>query len=166
MFMGDTHFDVRVIPKHSKANTPTSFATVTEARDVLDSIFLSNYLFLRLVKIEPNHGNGKAYQQALSDRVQAWYYVNREFEAKNKGTLTTKDITGVSLLEIHYCCLYITIDISLDASQCFLEIPASSFLNIVTLVETLWRNKHSTARHHSDCLTIHLTWGSLDLCFM
>ncbi|KAE9370994.1 hypothetical protein N431DRAFT_409358 [Stipitochalara longipes BDJ] len=137
MFMADTHFDVRVIPKHFKEDMRTSLASVTEARDMLDAIFLSVYPFLHLVKKEPNHGMGKVYQQTLLNRLGAWYSLFRKFEGEGGLKLTAKEITGIRLLEIHYNCLSIMIDTSLDASPCFLDTPAPSFLHVVTLVETL-----------------------------
>jgi hypothetical protein len=60
-----------------------------------------------------------------------------EFQAESQVTFTAKDITGIQLLEIHYTCITIMIDTSLDTSKCFLETPTSSFLLIVDLIETL-----------------------------
>ena len=149
MFMADTHFDVRVIPKHSEEKERTSLASVTEARDTLDAIFLSVYPFLHLIKREPNHGMGKSYQQTLSNRLERWYQLLRKFEAESREKLTSKDITGIQLLEIHYTCLSVMIDTSLDASQCFLEPPASSFLHIVNVIETLLEQQSKSIRSDS-----------------
>jgi hypothetical protein len=163
MFMGDTHFDVRVIPKHSQADNPTSFASVTEARDVLDTVFLSVYPFLHLVKGEPDHNNGKIYQKTLLNRLQAWYHLFRELETKSQGKLTAKDITGIRLLEIHYTCLSIMIDTSLDPSQYFLETPASVFLQIVTLVENLLDQQTKSSSPFDNAPPFRLPHYSFDL---
>lgn len=93
MFMADTHFDVRVVPKYPKADTQTPFGSVTEARDILDIIFLSVYLFLHLVKREPRHDMGTIYQQSLSNSLKEWHHLFRQFEIERKEILTAQDVT-------------------------------------------------------------------------
>jgi hypothetical protein len=137
MFMGDTHFDLRVIPKLYKIEAPARFSTVTEARDALDGLFLAVYPFLHLTGREPNQSNGKIYQHTVSTQLQAWYHLFQGFVADNQHRFTPKDSTGIILLEIHHICLAIMIDTALDTSLYFQSTPASSFLRIISFVETL-----------------------------
>ncbi|KAN0095939.1 hypothetical protein V8E51_014744 [Hyaloscypha variabilis] len=163
MFMADTHFDVRVIPKYSTEKVRTSLASVTEARDALDALFLSVYPFLHLVKRDPNQNMGKVYQQTLSSQLQEWHQLFCEFQAESWVTFTAKDITGIQLLEIHYTCLTIMIDTSLDTSKCFLETPTSSFLRIVDLIETLLEQQTISSSNFDSRTTSRLPYYSFDL---
>jgi hypothetical protein len=163
MFMGDTHFDVRVIPKLYKIETPPVFSTVTEARDVLDCLFLAVYPFLHLTAREPNHNTGKIYQHTLSTQLQAWCHLFREFVAENQHRFTPKDFTGAILLEIHHICLTIMVDTALDTSLYFQSTPASSFLRIISLVETLLNQQTNSTSLFGQTPLARLPYYSFDL---
>jgi hypothetical protein len=163
MFMGDTHFDVRVIPKLDMIETPKAFFSVTGARDVLDSLFLAVYPFLHLTAGEPSHNNGKIYQHTLSTELQAWHHLFREFVAENQHQFTPKDSTGAILLEIHHICLTIMVDTALDTSLYFQRTPASSFLRIISLVETLLNQPTKSTSISSQAPLARLPYYSFDL---
>jgi hypothetical protein len=163
MFMGDTHFDVRVIPKLYNSETPAVFSTVTEARDVLDGLFLAVYPFLHLTGRELNYDSGKIYQLRLSTQLQAWYHLFQGFVAENRQQFTPKDSTGVILLEIHHVCLTIMVDTALDTSLYFQSTPASSFLRIISLVETLLNQPTKSTSISSQAPPAKLPYYSFDL---
>lgn len=137
MFLGDTHYDVELVPNLSNPETPTIFSTVIEARDMLDGLFLSTYRFLHLIAGIPDHSSGKLYQTQLLNELQEWNRLFREFIEAARGQFTQKDSTGVILLEIHYLSLSIMLDTALDKSKTFQRTPAPPFLRIISLVESL-----------------------------
>jgi hypothetical protein len=163
MFMGDTHFDVRVIPKLYNIETPVVFSTVTESRDVLDGLFLAVYPFLHLTGREPSYDSGKIYQHKLSTQLQEWYRLFQEFVAENRRRFTPKDSTGVILLEIHHICLTIMVDTALDTSLYFQSTPASSFLRIIRLVETLLNQPANSTPLFGQTPLARLPYYSFDL---
>jgi hypothetical protein len=129
---------------------------------VLDGLFLAVYPCLHLTAGEPNHNNGKIYQHTLSTQLQAWYHLFREFVAENQHRFTPKDSTGV-ILEIHHICLTIIVDTSLDTPLYFQSTPASSFLPIISLVETLLNQPTKSTSISSQAPLARLPYYSFDL---
>jgi hypothetical protein len=137
MFLADTHWDVRVIPKVHKIETPAAFSSLTEAKNWLDSLFLSAYPFLHLIAREPGHDQGKFYQSQLLNEISIWYRLFQRFVDDHQAKFTPKDSLGAVLLDIHSNSLSLMVDTALDKSKTFRDTPASRFLRIITLVESL-----------------------------
>lgn len=140
MFLGDTHYDISIIPKPFEIETLAILSSVAEARDLLDSLFLSAYGFLHLLSTKPpSHASGaiELYQTRLLNELQNWYRLFREFVEVTEGHFTTKESLGVILLEIHYVSLLIMLETALDKSKTFWSTSTSPFLRITNLVESL-----------------------------
>jgi hypothetical protein len=137
MFLADTHWDVGVIPKVHKIETPAAFSTLTEAKVRLDSLFLTAYPFLHLIAREPGHDRGKFYHSQLLNEISIWYRLFQLFVNENQAKFTPKDSLGAILLEIHSNSLSVMLDTALDKSKTFRNTSAPRFLRIVTLVESL-----------------------------
>jgi hypothetical protein len=137
MFLGDTHWDVRLIPKVHKIETPAAFSTLTEAKDRLDSLFLSAYPFLHLIAREPGHDRGKFYQSQLLNEISIWYRLFQRFVDDYQAKFTPKDSLRAILLEIHSSSLSVMVDTALGKCKTFRNAPAPRFLRIITLVEGL-----------------------------
>jgi hypothetical protein len=165
LFLGDTHYAVGVIPKLIEVEPSTAFSSVAEARDLLDSIFLSSYGFL-----QPIYANSydsyeveKLRQTQLLNRLQNWYGLFREFVQATQGQLNTKNSAGVILLEIHYVSLVIMLDTALDKSKTFWSAPTSPFLRIISLVESLLSQPDLSKQALGEPLVSKLPRYSFDL---
>ncbi|KAH8810814.1 hypothetical protein F5884DRAFT_749224 [Xylogone sp. PMI_703] len=139
MFLGDTHYDVSVIPRLFELELPPLFSSVAEARDALDRLFLLSYHFLRQVStgVGSDYDNLKLHQMRRLNRLQEWYHIFQELTRDKREEFNVKDSTGVILLEIHYASLLIMLDTALDQSKAFWGVPTSPFLRILDLVESL-----------------------------
>ena len=139
MFLADTHYAVSIIPTLFESEIPTMLSTVAEARDLLDRLFLSSYCFLRAISKEASDSSGARMLEKtlLSNRLQDWYRLFREFVDTRQNSFTTKDSTGAVLLEIHFVSLSIMIDTALDKLKTFCSAPEPPFIRITSLVESL-----------------------------
>ena len=138
LFLGDTHYAVSMIPKQSCVEAPTVISSVSKARDMLDTLFLSSYHFLQPIYANSynDYEDLKLRQTQLLNELQNWYRLFRELLAA-QGQLTTKDSTGIILLEIHHVSLYIMLDTALDKSKTLWSDPTSPFLRIINLSASL-----------------------------
>jgi hypothetical protein len=121
-------------PNINKSLKP--FSNISEARESLDDLFISVYLFLRSVK---DQIPSVAYQQPekYTTLLLKWHAFFLDFINRQRHTFIPRDSTAATVLQLHYIPLYIILTTTLNPTVSALESLTPSFARIIALTETL-----------------------------